>query len=124
MLKPDESQNINSSIRQQTRSSSIESSERHSVVEDADDCMEPNAAAVLGVDDEYDYELERKVIMPVEENTTVDSEGFSGAVNNAEIGDEEENFTDPIFESELAEFKLRLAQTIEPVASTMTSQPE
>ena len=59
-----------------------------------------------------------------DENTTVDSEGFSGAVNNAEIGDGEENFTDPIFESELAEFKLRLAQTIEPVASTMTSQPE
>ena len=96
------------------------------MVEDVDDCMEPNAAAVLGVDDDYDYELERKVaIPPVEENTTVDSEGFSGAaVNNAEIGDEEENFTDPIFESELAEFKLRLAQTIEPVTSPMTSQPE
>ena len=31
--------------------------------------------------------------------------------------DEEENFTDPIFESELAEFKLRLAQTMEPVPS-------
>ena len=96
------------------------------MIEDADDCMEPNAAAVLEVDDEYDYELERKrkATSPAEENTTVDSEGFSGAVNNAEIGDEEENFTDPIFESELAEFKLRLAQTIEPVTSAMASQPE
>ena len=63
--------------------------------------------------------------MPVEENTTVDSDGFSGQVDNAAVGDEEKNFTDPIFESELAQFKLRLAQTIEPVmSSSMPSQLE
>ena len=60
--------------------------------------------------------------MPVEEITTVDSDGFSGAENIVTAGDEEENFTDPIFESELAQFKLRLAQTIEPVTSTILSQ--
>ena len=48
----------------------------------------------------------------VEENTTVDSEAdeYSGLPdsNNHHLAGGE-NFTDPIFESELAQFKMRLA---------------
>ena len=51
----------------------------------------------------------------VEENTTDDDTRSKHSTN--------ENFTDPIFETELAQFKLRLAQTIVPVSSaTMSHQ--
>lgn len=73
----------------------------------------------VAVDDSDEHIKKRSsVVIGVEEITTIDSEGFSGGgtpfaagCNDDLDGQQvvEENFTDPIFESELAEFKLRLA---------------